>query len=202
MIDRISGTVLRQWGEGVVIDVGGVGFRVEMPALSLRALTGEGRQATVFTYLNVKEDALQLYGFATEEERELFTLLLTVSKVGPKLALAVLSSFRPAEVVRALVGGDVRGLSSVPGLGRKTAERLVVELKDKVSGGWGGGDALGTAAPGAPADSAWEPDTISLARSALQELGMSAVEADHALRDATGEESVQVLVRRALTRRA
>ncbi len=133
MIDRLTGIVLQKSGEGVVIDVGGVGFRVEVPALSLRALTGEGQKATLFTYLNVKEDALQLYGFATEEEREIFTLLLTVSRVGPKLGLAVLSSFRPAEVVRALVTSDVRGLSSVPGLGRKTAERLVLELKDKVS---------------------------------------------------------------------
>lgn len=201
MIDRLTGIVLQKSGEGVVIDVGGVGFRVEVPALSLRALTGEGQKATLFTYLNVKEDALQLYGFATEEEREIFTLLLTVSRVGPKLGLAVLSSFRPAEVVRALVTSDVRGLSSVPGLGRKTAERLVLELKDKVSATWAAAGAMDSATPGAQPDTSWEPDTISLAKLALQELGMSTAEADYALRDASGEEPVPVLVRRALTRR-
>ena len=100
--------------------------------------------------------------------------------MGPKLGLAVLSSFRPAEVVRALVTSDVRGLSSVPGLGRKTAERLVLELKDKVSATWAEAGAMDSATPGAQPDTSWEPDTISLAKLALQELGMSTAEADYA----------------------
>lgn len=201
MIDRLTGCIVHRSADGVVVDVGGVGFRLEMPALSLRALPGDGESVTVFTFLHVKEDGLQLYGFASEQERELFALLLTVSKVGPKLALALLSSYRPVDIVRALAAGDVRSLSAVPGLGRKTAERLVLELKDKVVAGWPVAGEAVTAMSDAHGALSTEPDSIALARAALQELGMTPAEADQALRGADAEESVTVLVRRALSRR-
>ncbi len=200
MIDRLSGVIVRKCPGSAVIEVGGVGFRVDIPALSLRDLPVEGKEATIFTYLDVKEDALQLYGFAGEDERALFTLLISVSKVGPRLALAVLSTYRPGEVARALVAGDVRALSAVSGLGKKTAERLVVELKDKVAERWSG-DLGGQDDSQPETASSADPDTMSLARAALQELGMSVAEAEHALRDASAEDTVQTLVRRALTRR-
>lgn len=201
MIDRLTGSVVHRSADGVVVDVGGVGFRLEMPTLSLRALPGDGESVTVFTFLHVKEDGLQLYGFASEQERELFALLLAVSKVGPKLALALLSSYRPVDILRALAAGDVRSLSAVPGLGRKTAERLVLELKDKVAAGWPAAGEAVTAMSDAHAALSTEPDSIALARAALQELGMTPAEADQALRGADAEESVTVLVRRALSRR-
>ena len=201
MIDRLTGSVVRRSADGVVVEVAGVGFRLDMPALSMRALPGDAEPVTVYTFLHVKEDALQLYGFASEEERDLFALLLTVSKVGPKLALALLSSYRPVDIVRALASGDVRSLSAVPGLGRKTAERLVLELKDKVVAGWSGEDADATAMYDVHGAAPAEPDNIALARAALQELGMTLSEADHALRGANADESVTVLVRRALSGR-
>lgn len=202
MIDRLSGVVVRKYPNSVVIGIGGVGFRVEVPALSLRELPGEGQEATVFTYLNVKEDALHLYGFAGEDERSLFSLLITVTKVGPKLALALLSNYRPAEIARALAAEDTRTLSAVPGLGKKTAERLILELKDKVGDRWIEEDADSRDGASNETASSGEPDTISLARAALAELGMSAAEAEHALRNASVDDTVQTLVRRALTRRS
>lgn len=196
MIERLRGPVLHRDGEGAVIAAAGVGFRVEMPALSLRSLPPEGSEAQVFTYLHVKEDGLQLFGFASEEERSLFLLMLGVSKVGPKLALSVLSMFPPAAVVRALAAGDAALLSSVSGLGRKTAERMILELKDKVAEKWAAREpAIGSGAVGAGSDSSF------LARAALQELGMSAVEAELLVRDLPPELPVAEMVKQALTRR-
>lgn len=196
MIERLRGSVVHRDAEGAVIATSGVGFRVEMPALSLRSLPPEGSEAQVFTYLHVKEDGLQLFGFASEEERSLFLLMLGVTKVGPKLALSVLSMFPPAAVVRALAAGDAALLSSVSGLGRKTAERMILELKDKVVEKWAVREPpVGTSAVGAVSDSP------VLARAALQELGMSAVEADLLVRDLPPDLPVAEMVKLALTRR-
>jgi holliday junction DNA helicase RuvA len=107
--------------DGAVVDVGGVGFRLEMSATSLRDLPSAGEPVTLLTYLLVREDALLLFAFSTEDERELFRLFLTVSKIGPKLALAALSVRRPAEVRRGIASGDVALFQSVPGIGKKTA---------------------------------------------------------------------------------
>ena len=202
MIDRLTGTVAHKDAEGLVLLTAGIGFRVEVPSLSLRELPGEGRQATIYTFLYVKEDALQLFGFASEEERAVFLLLLTVTKVGPKLALSLLSRYRPREVLRALAASDAALLSAVPGLGRKTAERMIVELRDKVVERWGSRDLTGAESTVASAG-VWsaEPDTIVLARAALQELGLSALEADQALREVSAADTVESLVRQALLRR-
>jgi len=197
VIDRVTGVVLSKTPDGAVIDVGGVGFRLEMSATSLRDLPGAGGEASCFTYLHVREEVLQLFGFSTEDERQLFQLLIGVSKVGPKLALAALSARRPPDVRRAIVLGDVGLFQAIPGIGRKTAERLVLELKDKV------GDLALVSAPAASVGeqpSAGEA-MISVARAALQELGLSPVEADQLLRGLDPEQPVESLVRDALARR-
>src|SRR5512141_1825851 len=115
MIDRLTGTLAAVTGEAVVVDVGGVGFLVDVSAITYRDLPAVGTDTVLFTHLAVREDALQLYGFSTEEERELFRLFIGVSKIGPKLALAALSSRRPVALKQALATGDVAAFSSVPG---------------------------------------------------------------------------------------
>src|SRR3954447_7575257 len=130
MIARLRGTVAARTGAGVVIDVGGVGYLV---AATPRVRAPVGEETTVETYLHVREDALQLYGFASAEERELFELLLGVSGVGPKVALAIVSGSTPGELRRAIVRDDTARFEAIPGIGRKTAQRVVLELKEKLS---------------------------------------------------------------------
>jgi Holliday junction DNA helicase RuvA len=196
MIERLTGTVVAKTAESVVIDVGGVGFLLDVSAVTLRDMPAIDERTTVFAHLHVREEVLQLYGFSTEEERELFRLLLGVSKIGPKLALAALSYRRPPDLKRALAGGDVALLSSVPGIGKKTAERLILELREKV--GELGLAADAAAAGGVPVDD--EP--LALARAALVELGYSVAEADKLLISLDGDRPVEELVRDALLRRA
>lgn len=194
MIDRLTGVVADVGLDEAVIEVGGVGFRIEASSTTLRDLPGAGEPVTVFTHLYVREDALQLFGFSSEDERELFGLLIGVSKIGPKLALAALSARRPADVRRALASGDVAVFQAVPGIGRKTAERLILELREKV----GGPVAVEPGVEGIPSGT---DGNLILARQALQELGLSLAEADQLLRGADPAEPVGTLVRRALRNR-
>jgi len=193
MIDRLSGTLVARLVDGAVVDVGGMGFRLEMSATSLRDLPAAGGPVTLLTYLLVREDALLLFAFSTEDERELFRLFLTVSKIGPKLALAALSVRRPAEVRRGIASGDVALFQSVPGIGKKTAERLILELREKV------GEFPSEAGPGTTPSAAG--GKVAVVRAALQELGLSAAEADQRLQTLDLEEPVETLVRQALSRR-
>jgi holliday junction DNA helicase RuvA len=193
MIDRLTGVLAAIAGEAVVIDVGGVGFLVEVSAVTFRDLPAVGAPATLLTHLQVREDALQLYGFSTEEERELFRLFLGVSKIGPKLALAALSSRRPADLKRAIATGDVAVFSAVPGIGRKTAERLILELKDKV------GEPGLAGAPGGGPGAASDDGPVSLARAALLELGFGAAEADKLLARIDPGQPVEAIIRQALS---
>ena len=130
MIARLRGTVAARTTAGVVIDVGGVGYLV---AATPRVRARVGEETTVETYLHVREDALQLYGFASADERELFELLLGVSGVGPKVALAIVSGSTPDELRRAIVREDTARFEAIPGIGRKTAQRVVLELKEKMA---------------------------------------------------------------------
>ena len=149
MIYRLRGTLVEKDTEGVVIDVGGVGYRSSASLATLRALPSLGEECVIHTRMVVREDAMLLFGFAEREERAAFDVLTAVSKVGPKLAISILSSMSPQEVSEAVARGDVIKLSSVPGLGKKTAERLVLELRGKslatfgpepvATGGGGGG---------------------------------------------------------------
>lgn len=195
MIERLRGTVAAKTGEGVVLDVGGVGFLLEVSAITLRDVPAVGEGVVLFGHLHVREDALQLFGFSTEEERELFRLLLGVSKIGPKLALAALSVRRPHDLRRALAAGDVALFSSVPGIGKKTAERIILELREKMT------DA-GLMGETRPAGSGpVDEGAVPLARAALVELGYTVLEADRLLSSVDAELSVEELVRQALTRR-
>jgi Holliday junction DNA helicase RuvA len=180
VIARLRGTVAARTAAGVVLDVGGVGYLVAAtPRVSARV----GQEATVETYLHVREDALQLYGFATLDERELFELLLGVSGVGPKVALAIVSGSTPAELRRAIARDDTARFEAIPGIGRKTAQRVVLELKEK----------LGSVAPAGGS---------VLARDALVELGWSVVDAERALHDVDESLPVEEQVRSALKKAA
>ncbi len=135
MISYLRGQILMRGDDFVVIDVGGVGFHVRVPASTLSVLGDRDAGAEVFTHLHVREDDLSLFGFATEDELKLFELLLTVSGIGPKVALGVLSAAPPSTVRAAIAQNNLDILTEIPGIGKKTAQRLVLELKGKVEAG-------------------------------------------------------------------
>jgi Holliday junction DNA helicase RuvA len=194
VIARVTGAVLSKGSDAVVISVGGLGLLLEVSAVTLRDVPAVGDEGTLFTHLHVREDALQLFGFSSEEERELFRLFLGVSKIGPKLALAALSCRRSADLKRALASGDVALFASVPGIGRKTAERIILELREKMVGV----AITGKGESGGAQDDAG--DNLLLARSALVELGYTVLEADKLLLSLDPDLSLEELVRHALAR--
>lgn len=132
MIARLSGMLLEKQSDAVVIDVGGVGYLVHLSQQSMLKVGPPGAAIELRTHTHVREDALQLFGFATEDEEELFHLLISVSGVGPRLGLNILSGMPAPELAAALVGGEIARLTKISGVGKKTAERLIVELKDKL----------------------------------------------------------------------
>ena len=178
MIALVSGTVAVRRGDHVVVDCGGVGYRLAVSAETLRHVPGVGKDVLLHTHLVVRDDALQLYGFATEEERELFLMLISVQSVGPKVALAVLSGGPPRELLKAVAAGEAGRLQAAPGVGKRTAERIIVELREKV----GATVPTPVAVTGAGRD-----DPRALARDGLLGLGYSAVEVDELLDGAEGE---------------
>jgi Holliday junction DNA helicase RuvA len=181
MIALVSGEVVIRRGDHVVIAAGGVGYRLNVSAETLRHVARAGEHATLHAHLIVRDDALQLYGFHSEAERDLFLLLLGVQGVGPKMALAVLSGGPPRELLAAVAAGDVARLQAVPGIGKRTAERIVVELREKVGAG-AGGDGLSAAITIMRGD-----DPRQLAREGLLGLGFTPQEADRLLDGAPGE---------------
>jgi Holliday junction DNA helicase RuvA len=183
MIALISGVVAARRHDYVVVDCGGVGYRLAVSAETLRHVPAVGQPTTLHTHLVLRDDALLLYGFATEEERELFLMLLGVQAVGPKVALAVLSAGSPRELLRALAAGDAARLQAAPGVGKRTAERIIVELREKV-----GASAAAPVIPSVQSD-----DPRLLARDGLLELGYSPQEADELLRDASGERAEELI---------
>jgi Holliday junction DNA helicase RuvA len=187
MIARLRGTVVGSTPEGLVLDVNGVGYLVAATPSVLRK-AAPGDELTVETYLNVREDALNLYGFADRAERELFTQLLTVNGVGPKVALAIVSGSPAEELRRAIVREDAARFQAIPGIGKKTAERIVLELKEKV-------EATAVAAIGSES-----PHLV--ARDALVELGYSVTDAERALAETDTDASPEERVRQALRRAA
>ena len=189
MIELVAGRVaVRRPGHVVVGTSGGVGYRLAVSAETLRHVPGAGAEVSLLAHLVVREDALSLFGFATEEERDLFLLLISVQSVGPKMALAVLSGGSPRELVAALAAGDTARLQAVPGIGKRTAERIVVELREKV-----GPEAPAALARVGPAGDAAEDDPRRLARDGLLELGYAPAEAESLLRDAAGETPEELL---------
>ncbi|GFO68295.1 Holliday junction ATP-dependent DNA helicase RuvA [Geomonas limicola] len=132
MIALLTGKIALKAPDYIILDVNGVGYRVQIPFSTYYALPAEGSAISLQIYTSVKEDAINLYGFRTQQEKELFQLLIGVSGVGPKLANAILSNSEPGELAESLLRGDLVRLSSIPGIGKKTAERLILELKEKV----------------------------------------------------------------------
>lgn len=132
MIALLTGKIASKSPDSVVLDVNGVGYRVQIPFSTFFALPEDGATLTLNIHTNVKEDAIHLYGFLTPAEKQFFQLLITVSGVGPKLAKDILSNIQPDELGSALCRGDIVRLSAIPGIGKKTSERLVLELKEKV----------------------------------------------------------------------
>jgi holliday junction DNA helicase RuvA len=169
MISRLRGQLAGRTPDGFVLDVNGVGYLLAATPGAVRAVEGGGEVA-VETYLHVREDALQLYGFADAAERQLFLHLLTVAGIGPKVALAIVSGAPAADLRRAIVLQDAARFQAVPGVGKKTAERIVLELKEK----------LGAEDP-VPISSSGGTSVHMTARDALVELGYSISEAEHAL---------------------
>jgi Holliday junction DNA helicase RuvA len=167
-----------------VLDVGGVGYLVAATPSAVRKASG-AEEVVVETYMHVREDTLQLYGFADRAERELFVQLLTVNGVGPKVALAIVSGSPAAELRRAIVLEDIARFMAIPGIGKKTAERIVLELKEK----------LGAGAPEAVTPLS---DSHVMARDALVELGYTLADADRALAGTDPEQSPEERVRTAL----
>jgi Holliday junction DNA helicase RuvA len=195
VIASVRGKLVSLDGERAVVELGGLGLEVLASGRTLGSLVPHvGEEVSLFTYLNVREDALQLFGFRERGERTFFLWLTAVSGVGPKVALAVLSGYPVAELELAVARDDVKKFESIPGIGKKLAQRLVVELKDKV-GELPPVDA-GEAAPALAADHFIE------ARSALQNLGLTLREAEEALRGAPEDAPTEDLVKYALTRKA
>jgi Holliday junction DNA helicase RuvA len=192
VIALLRGEVLTRRPDHVVVLCGGVGYRASVSAETLRHVPAAGQQVTLHTHLLGRDDTLALYGFHCEEERDLFLMLLAVQAVGPKVALAILSAGPVRELVGAIAAGDARRFQAAPGVGKRTAERLIVELREKVAAAGGLGEALapGAGPPGAPAAS---ENPRSLAREGLVELGYSLAEADALLRDAPGESTEELI---------
>jgi Holliday junction DNA helicase RuvA len=179
MIALLSGKVAVRRTDHVVIDCHGVGFRLAVSAETLRHVPAVGNPVTLHTHLIMREDGMSLYGFGAEDERDLFLMLLGVQSVGPKVALDVLSGGPTRELIRALAAGDAARFQAVKGIGKRTADRIIVELREKVGvTDLGGGDAIRISR---------SDDPRMLAREGLTGLGYSLDEAESLLRDLDGE---------------
>jgi Holliday junction DNA helicase RuvA len=174
MIAFLRGRVLDKQPNRLVVDVGGVGYEVQVPLSTFYEVGEEGADVTLRVYTHVREDALQLYGFITDVERQMFERLIGISGIGPKLAIAVLSGLDSREVILAIQRADVARLTGIPGIGKKTAERIVLELKDRMSHL---ATPVVTAATGASATERLREDLLS----ALQNLGYHRPQAEKAI---------------------
>ena len=185
MISRLRGTAVARAGERIVLDVGGVGYALAVTPTAARLAEGGG-EVSLDTYLHVREDTLQLYGFGEPAERELFEHLLAVSGVGPKVALAIVSGSSPGDLRRAIALDDTARFEAIPGIGKKTAQRVVLELKEKL--------AAGVVTPATPRD--------LTARDALVELGYTVPDAERALAEVDPDLPPEEQIREALKKAA
>jgi holliday junction DNA helicase RuvA len=177
MIASVAGAVQSRRADHVVIECGGVGYRLSVSSQTLEQVPAVGREASLLAHLILRDDGIQLYGFASEAERELFLRLISVAGVGPKMALAALSGSPPGEIRKAIAAGDAKRFQVVPGIGRKTAERVIVELRESIAG------ELASQTGAEPASD----DSRGLAREGLVALGYDPVEAEEMLDAAVGE---------------
>jgi len=173
VIGAVSGILVETYPDGALVDVAGVGYRVHSPVSVVSRLPSPGRKLRLYTHLHVREDALTLYGFTTAEERDLFEILIGVNGIGPKGGLAVLSVYAPDALRRAILGEDVDALTLIPGVGKKTASRMILELKEKI----GAGDAI----PALAGTTAVVREALGEVRAALLQLGYSTTEAREAI---------------------
>jgi len=178
VIAAVRGEVMVRRPDHVVIDAGGVGYRLVVSAETLKAVPATGREAFLHAELISREDSLALYGFASEEERDLFRELISVSGIGPKVAIATLSGGAARELLRAIASGDAKRFQAVPGIGKRTSERIIVELREKVAEGLQEGVAIGVGG---------EADARALARDGLINLGYALLEAEQLLDGIEGE---------------
>ncbi len=196
MIGRLCGVLLSKNPPRLLLDVQGVGYEVEAPMTTFYQLPASGETITLHTHLVVREDAHLLYGFYTENERYLFRTLIRINGVGPKLALTILSGVSTEEFTRCIHGNDARSLTALPGVGKKTAERLIVELRDKL------GDDINTALPrtaGCEGLSAALANPVSDAVSALISLGYKAQDASRMVRAVASEDlEIEAIIKAAL----
>jgi len=183
MIALISGVVAARRHDHVIVDCQGVGYRLAVSAETLRHVPAVGQGTLLHTHLVIRDDTMSLFGFATEEERELFLMLLAVQSVGPKVALAVLSGGSPRDLLSAVAAGDSARLQAAPGVGKRTAERIIVELREKV----------GVSAPEPALSSVALDDPRVLAREGLVELGYAPQEADELLRNVSGQRAEDLI---------
>jgi Holliday junction DNA helicase RuvA len=184
VIAAVRGEVMVRRPDHVVIDAGGVGYRLTVSAETLKAVPATGREAFLHAELVAREDSLALFGFASEEERDLFGQLVSVSGVGPKVAISVLSGGPARELLRAIAAGDAKRFQAAPGIGKRTAERIIVELREKVTG------ALEEETMLVGAD---DGDPRSLARDGLVNLGYAPLEAEQLLDGIEGGDAEQLL---------
>jgi holliday junction DNA helicase RuvA len=190
MIGRLRGTLLVKQPPSLVIDVGGVGYELEAPMSTFFDLPETGREVSLFTHYAVKEDTVALYGFLREAERSLFRSLQKVSGIGAKISLAVLSGVSTDEFARLIQLGDVASLTRIPGIGKKTAERMLVELRDRLDG---------IASVAGSTSGAVPKDPVAEATVALQSLGYKPVEVARMVRDAAAPgDRAEEIIRKAL----
>ncbi|WP_275287616.1 Holliday junction branch migration protein RuvA [Halomonas elongata] len=200
MIGRLRGTLLEKQPPWLVVDVAGIGYELEASMTTLLALPGCGEEVSLYTHLSVRDDAHLLYGFAREQERSLFRALIKVNGIGPKLALAILSGMDEDAFIRCVMDDDIKALTRLPGVGKKTAERLVIEMRDRFPHWQGGADVsaddagLGASAP-AP------KDPLADAEAALVSLGYKPSEATRMLSGLEKEGSTEAMIKAALVRR-
>lgn len=204
MIGRLRGTLVEKQPPWLVVDVAGVGYELEASLTTQMALPAVGETVSLHTHLSIRDDAHLLYGFARGQERELFRALIKVNGVGPKLALAILSGMDEAAFVRCVREDDIKSLTRLPGVGKKTAERLIIEMRDRfphwTGDGGGGLEALEAAAAG-QSSAAPQSDPLADAEAALVALGYKPAEAAKMLAGCERGLSTEALIKAALTRK-
>ncbi|WP_163557111.1 Holliday junction branch migration protein RuvA [Halomonas sp. NO4] len=202
MIGRLRGTLLDKQPPWLVVDVAGVGYELEASMTTLVTLPGVGEGVSLYTHLVVRDDAHLLYGFAREQERALFRALIRVNGIGPKLALAILSGMDETAFMHCVMDDDAKALTRLPGVGKKTAERLIIEMRDRFPH-WERSDAAAFAPAGAAGASAAaaRQDPLADAEAALVSLGYKPAEATKMLADVDEGLSTEAMIKAALTRR-
>lgn len=194
MIAAVRGEVLVRRGDHVILEASGVGYRIAVSSETLRSVPASGQEAFLFCETISRDDGISLYGFSSEEERDLFVLLIGVSGIGPKVAIAALSGGPSRELVAAIVAGDSKRFQAVPGIGKRTAERIILELRDRVS--------AQVEEAGGTVPTEGESNARSLARDGLVNLGYAPIEAERLLDGLDSGDDPEELIGKALRKAA